>query len=79
VNIARDLGAEIEITGGLGVGERVVAHPPDSIDDREEVRVAGASNGRPIVPAGHPSARLDGDHAKSNGNVEQAELGRGGE
>src|SRR5271169_6607108 len=31
VNIARDLGAEVEITGGLGVGERVVAHPPDSI------------------------------------------------
>jgi RND family efflux transporter MFP subunit len=79
VNIARDLGAEVEITRGLGVGERVVAHPPDSIGDGEEVRVAGASNGQSIVPAGHPSAHLDGDHAKSKGNVAQAELGRRGE
>lgn len=78
VNIARDLGAEVEITRGLGVDERVVAHPPNSIGDGEEVRVAGA-NGQSIVPAAHPSAHLDGDHAKSNGNVEQADLGRGGE
>ena len=43
VRIARDLGTEVEITGGLSQDERIVANPPDSIGDGEEVRVMEAA------------------------------------
>ena len=33
VRIARDLGSEVEIAGGLSHDARIVANPPDSIDD----------------------------------------------
>ena len=42
VRIARDLGNVVEVTGGLSQDERVVANPPDSIGDGEEVRVMEA-------------------------------------
>jgi len=42
VHIARDLGTEVEIAGGLSQDERIVANPPDSIGDGEEVRVMQA-------------------------------------
>lgn len=76
VRIARDLGTEVEIMGGLGVNERVVANPPDSIEDGEEVRLAGPSGGQPIESPEQPSASLEGDHVKS---IAQAERGRGSE
>ena len=51
MRIARDLGTEVEIVGGLGQDERIVANPPDSIGDGEEVRVTEAAGekttGRP--------------------------------
>jgi RND family efflux transporter MFP subunit len=76
VQIARDLGPEVEITAGLGVSDRVVANPPDSISDGEEVRLVESSGGPPTAPGEQPSARLEGDHAKS---VAQAERGGAGE
>ena len=39
VQIARDLGTQVEITSGLSKNEQIVANPPDSIDDSEEVRI----------------------------------------
>ena len=47
IRIARDLGSEVEIAGGLSQDERIVANPPDSIDDGEEVRVVQAAGRRP--------------------------------
>ncbi|MGO9423491.1 efflux RND transporter periplasmic adaptor subunit [Roseiarcus sp.] len=77
VRIARDLGSEVEIIGDLGLEERVVANPPDSIDDGEEVRLADASGRRPIAPAEQQGARLEGDRAKSADNLAETERGRG--
>jgi RND family efflux transporter MFP subunit len=77
VRIARDLGSEVEITGGLGLEERVVANPPDSIADGEEVRLADASGGRSIAPSEQPGAHLEGDRAKSADSVAQTGRGRG--
>ena len=75
VKIARDLGSEVEITGGLGVDERVVANPPDTIGDGEEARPANASGGQPIAPSGQPGASVEGDHAKNVDNVARTERG----
>ncbi|RBP04157.1 RND family efflux transporter MFP subunit [Roseiarcus fermentans] len=59
VRIARDLGSEVEIDGGLSAGDRVVANPPESLGDGEEVRVAGAGTGTPSSPAGQRGARRE--------------------
>ena len=77
VRIARDLGSEVEITGGLGVDERVVTNPPNSIGDGEEVRLADSSRGQSIAPSGQQGARLEGDRAKSADNLAETERGRG--
>jgi RND family efflux transporter MFP subunit len=77
VRIARDLGSEVEITGNLGLDERVVANPPDSIGDGEEVRLANAPGGQSIAPAGQEGARLESDRAKSADNLAETERGRG--
>ncbi len=51
VTITRDLGTEVEIAAGLGTGDRIVANPPDSIDDGEEVRVTDANDAdKPRAP-----------------------------
>jgi RND family efflux transporter MFP subunit len=42
IEIARDLGTEVEINNGLKEDERIVANPPDSIGDGEGVRVMNA-------------------------------------
>ncbi len=77
VRIARDFGSEVEITGGLGVDQRVVVNPPDSLAGGEEVRVASASGGQPTVPPGQPGATLEGAPAKRADSVAQTERGRG--
>ena len=76
VRIARDFGSEVEIAGGLSVDERVVANPPESIADGEEVRIADASGGQAIAPEGQQGARRNGGAAKSDEMV-QTERGRG--
>ena len=69
VRIARDLGTQVEITGGMSQDERIVANPPDSIADGEEVRVMEAAGDK--TPG--PSARAEGpgDHPKSVDDVAQ--------
>jgi RND family efflux transporter MFP subunit len=43
VSVQRDLGAEVELSGGVGPGDRVIDTPPDSLEDGDLVRVAPAS------------------------------------
>jgi RND family efflux transporter MFP subunit len=76
VHIARDLGSEVEIAGGLGQDERIVANPPDSIGDGEEVRVMDAATEKSSAPTDRPGARLERDRAKNVPEV--AETGQGG-
>ncbi len=54
VEIGRDLGTEVEIAGGLSASDRVIASPPDSIDQGDEVRVLSPPG------AGRPEAGKDG-------------------
>lgn len=77
VKIARDLGAEVEITGDLGLEERIVTNPPDSIGDGEEVRVMDAANEKKQAPPGPQGAREPGEHPKSAEEMAQTERGRG--
>jgi RND family efflux transporter MFP subunit len=77
VRIARDLGTEVEITGGLSQGERIVANPPDSIGDGEEVRVMEAADEKKQAPPGQQGARGPGDHAESAEDMAQTERGHG--
>jgi multidrug efflux pump subunit AcrA (membrane-fusion protein) len=74
VRIARDLGNEVEITGGLSQDERIVANPPDSIDAGEEVRVMEAAGEKTHAPAERQGALGLGDHLKSAD--EMAQTGR---
>ena len=74
VRIARDLGTEVEITGGLGQDERIVTNPPDSIGDGEEVRVMEAADEKKRAPSEQQGAQEPGDHPKSA--EEMAQTGR---
>jgi RND family efflux transporter MFP subunit len=38
--VARDLGAQVELNGGVTPGDRVIDTPPDSLQDGDQVRVA---------------------------------------
>ncbi len=70
VRIARDFGSDVEIAGGLSVDERIVANPPESIGDGEEVRLADRSGASPSAAAGQQGAGAE--QAKS------PEMARGG-
>jgi len=72
VRIARDLGDAVEVTGGLSRDERIVANPPDSIDDGEEVRVMEAAGEK----APGPSARAKGPDDQPHSAEEMAQTGR---
>ena len=48
VTIARDLGREIELAGGVTVEDRVISAPPDGIVDGDPVRVVD-TKGRPAT------------------------------
>jgi RND family efflux transporter MFP subunit len=43
VIVARDLGSSVEIGAGLSANDRVVDNPPESLNDGDLVRIAGAS------------------------------------
>jgi RND family efflux transporter MFP subunit len=49
VTIARDLGKEVEVGGGLTADERIVVNPPDGVASGDKVRVVG-STGAPGAP-----------------------------
>ena len=70
VRIVRDFGSEVEIAGGLNLDERLVANPPDSIDDGEEVRVMEAAGEK-------QGAHGPGDHPKSADEMAQTGRDRG--
>ncbi len=72
VRIARDLGSEVEIAGGLSQDERIVANPPDSIGDGEVVRVMDAAGEK--TPSAQQHAKGAKDHPKSA--EEMAQTGR---
>jgi RND family efflux transporter MFP subunit len=74
VRIARDLGTEVEITDCLGQDERIVANPPDSIGDGEEVRVMEAADDKKEALSEQQGAQEPGGHPKSAG--EMAQTGR---
>lgn len=42
VSIARDLGGQVELNGGVGPGDRVIDTPPDFLEDGDAVRIAPA-------------------------------------
>ena len=46
VKIARDLGRDIELAGGISLDDRVVSTPPDGMSDGDPVRVV-STKGRP--------------------------------
>ena len=47
----RDSGSTMEILGGLQPGQQVIANPPDSLTDDEQVRVVTPDNGNQSQPA----------------------------
>jgi len=63
VQVERDLGTVVEITG-LSPDARVVANPPDSIADGEEVRVMEAAGEKTQGPAERQGAEKP-DNPKS--------------
>ncbi len=78
VHIARDLGTEVEITGGLSVDERIIANPPDSIGDGEEVRVMEAAGEK--TPGSSAQQRVEGPptHPKTSEEMAQTRRDHGG-
>jgi RND family efflux transporter MFP subunit len=71
VQIARDLGTEIEVTGGLSQDERIVANPPDSIGEGEEVQVMEAAGNKTPVSSALQRAEGPGDPPKTADEVAQ--------
>ena len=59
VTIARDLGAEVEISAGISASDRVVDNPPDSLADGDTVRIASHAGSRLAAAktAGGPHAQ----------------------
>jgi RND family efflux transporter MFP subunit len=51
VTPGRDSGSTMEILGGLPPGQQVIANPPDSLTDGEQVRVVTPDNGNQNQPA----------------------------
>lgn len=47
VTIARDLGRNIELAGGLVAEDRVIVAPPDGLADGDQVRIAGPKKDAP--------------------------------
>ncbi len=74
VRIERDLGTEIEITGGVDADARIVASPPDSIGEGQEVRVMDAADEKTHPQVGPQGALRQDNHAKSA--EEMARTGR---
>jgi RND family efflux transporter MFP subunit len=54
VTQGRDLGSSMEILGGLEAGQPVIADPPDSLTDGEQVRVVRPDSGQHSTPEGNP-------------------------
>jgi RND family efflux transporter MFP subunit len=71
VHIVRDLGTAVEIAGEVSPGERIVANPPDSIGDGEEVRIMEAAGEKTQGPSAQQRAEAPKDHPKSADDLAQ--------
>ena len=71
VRIVRDLGTAVEIAGTVSQDARIVANPPDSIGDAEEVRVMEAAGEKTQGPSAQQGAERAGDHATSADRMAQ--------
>jgi RND family efflux transporter MFP subunit len=47
ISIGRDYGTTLEIVGGVDVNDRIIVNPADSIEDGQQVNVAGPKQGGP--------------------------------
>jgi membrane fusion protein, multidrug efflux system len=56
VTIARDLGRDIELAGGISLDDRVISTPPDGIVDGDPVRVV-STKGRPATATAKPGGK----------------------
>jgi RND family efflux transporter MFP subunit len=74
VHIARDLGTEVEVAGGINPDERIVANPPDSISNGEEVRVMEAAGDKDPGTSARQHAKAPDGPLK--GAPEMAQTGR---
>jgi RND family efflux transporter MFP subunit len=74
VRIVRDLGTSVEIAGGVSQDERIVANPPDSIGDGEEVRVMEAAGQKTRGPSA--GRRAGGANEQPKRDQEMAQAGR---
>ena len=63
ITVGRDLGTEVEVTAGVSPGDWVIKHPPDSIAEGDQVRVAQAAQASAAKlnasSSGNRSARVD--------------------
>jgi multidrug efflux pump subunit AcrA (membrane-fusion protein) len=50
VSIARELGVEVELSGGVGEHDRLIINPPDSLAEGDQVEVTVAAE--KVKPAG---------------------------
>ncbi len=71
VRIVRDLGTAVEVSGGVSQDERIVANPPDSIGDGEEVRVMEAAGEKTKGPSAQQGAEGPKDPPKSAEEIAQ--------
>ena len=76
VQIARDLGTEVEITSGLSKDDRIVANPPDAIGDGEQVRIMDAQTEKPSSSPGQQGA--EGKPSSGASELAASERERGG-
>ena len=71
IRIARDLGSEVEIVGGFSHDARIVANPPDSIDEGEEVRVMQAAGEKTRTAPGQQAGQGPGYRPRSAEEIAQ--------
>ena len=59
VHIARDYGSQVEIVDALPAGARIIASPPESIADGDQVRVADAAGAIASDDEGPATSRVE--------------------
>jgi RND family efflux transporter MFP subunit len=59
ITISRDLGKEVEIGSGISADDHVIESPPDGIAQGDQVRIAGAADGRGGAEAATAPADTD--------------------
>ncbi|MDR3419135.1 MAG: efflux RND transporter periplasmic adaptor subunit [Nevskia sp.] len=55
IAVKRDLGSAVEVASGVGPDDRVIDNPPESLQDGEEVQLAGADGGQATGGGGEPA------------------------